>query len=98
MPLTSQMEPIPWFIANTMEHLQIAALELEKVLAVRTAVSQSPVLALCTTGTKWFQFNPTQGHYKNTRNPPLEEMPLDWRLQPLFLEPKKLDRNCMQIR
>ena len=41
------------FVANTMEHLEIAAMELEKVFALRTADSGSPKLALCTTGTRW---------------------------------------------
>ena len=52
------------FVANTMEHLEIAAMELEKVFALRTAYSGSPKLALCTTGTRWKMLDPTQ-KYKN---------------------------------
>ena len=59
------------FLANTMEHLEIAAMELKKVFALRTADSGSPKLALCTTGTRWKMMDPTQTKYKNTRLPGL---------------------------
>ena len=48
------------FLANTMEHLEIAAMELEKVFALRTADSGSPMLAFCATDTKWKMLDPTE--------------------------------------
>ena len=73
-----------------MESLEIAAMELEKVFAMRTADSGSPELALCTTGTEWLVFDPTQRYYKNTRNPALQRMHRDWRTEPLFLRPAEV--------
>ena len=86
------------FLANTMEHLEIAAMELEKVFAVRTADSGSPKLALCTTGTRWKMLDPTQKNYKNTRLPGLRDMSSNWRTEPLFLQPQTLGRNWMRMR
>jgi len=86
------------FVANTMEHLEIAAMELEKVFALRTADSGSPKLALCTTGTRWKMLDPTQSNYKNTRLPGLRDMSSNWRSEPLFLQPQTLDRNWMRMR
>jgi len=86
------------FVANTMEHLEIAAMGLEKVFALRTAVSGSPKLAFCTTGTTWKILDPTQTNYKNTRLPGLRGMSSDWRLEPLFLQPQTPGRNWMRMR
>ena len=86
------------FIANTMEHLEIAAMELEKVFALRTADSGSPKLAFCTTGTRWKMLDPTQKVYKNTRLPGLRDMPSNWRMDPLFLQAQTLGRNWMRMR
>ena len=95
------------FVANTMEHLEIAAMsltpeiaffELEKVFALRTADSGSPKLAFCTTRTGWKILNPTQTSYKNTRLPGLQEMSSDWRTEPLFLQAQTLSRNWMRMR
>jgi hypothetical protein len=86
------------FVANTMENLEIAAMGLEKVFALRTAVSGSPKLAFCTTGTTWKILDPTQASYKNTRLPGLRGMPSDWRLEPLFLQPQTPGRNWMRMR
>ena len=75
------------FVANTMDHLEIATMGLEKIFALRTAVSGSPKLAFCTTGTTWKILDPTGlGRYKNTRLPVLQGMSSDWRLEPLFLQ------------
>ena len=84
------------FLANTMEHLEIAAMELEKVFALRTADSGSPELALCTTGTRWKMMNPTQKNYKNTRLPGLRDMSSNWRTEQVFLQPQTLGRNWMR--
>ena len=86
------------FFANTMEHLEIAAMELEKVFALRTATSGSPKLALCTTCTTWKMLDPTQKVYKNTRLPGLRDMPSNWREDPLFLQAQTLGRNWMRMR
>ncbi len=86
------------FIANTMEHFEIAAMELEKVFALRTADSGPPQLALCTTGTRWKVMDPTQKNYKNTRLPGLRDMSSNWRTEPLLLQPRTLDTNWMRMR
>jgi len=86
------------FIANTMEHFEIAAMELEKVFALRTADSGPPQLALCTTGTTWKVMDPTQKNYKNTRLPGLRDMSSNWRTEPLLLQPRTLDTNWMRMR
>ena len=86
------------FFANTMEHLEIAAMDLEKVFALRTKHSGSPTLALCTTSTTWKMLDPTQRIYKNTRLPGLRDMPSNWRMDPLFLQAKTCGSNWMQIR
>ena len=86
------------FVQNTMEHLEIAAFELEKVFALRTADSGSPKLAFCTTRTGWKILNPTQTSYKNTRLPGLQEMSSDWRTEPLFLQAQTLSRDWMRMR
>ena len=85
-------------IANAMEHLEITAMELEKVFALRTADSGPPQLAFCTTGTGWKVMDPTQKNYKNTRLPCLRDMSSNWRTEPLLLQPKTLDRNWMRMR
>ena len=86
------------FFANTMENLEIAAMDLEKVFALRTADSEDPKLAVCTTGTTWKMMEPTQANYKNTRNPGLRAMSSDWRTEPLFLQSLTLSENWMQTR
>ena len=85
------------FLANTMEHPEIAAMELEKVFALRTADSGFPKLALCTTGTSWKMLGPTQKNYKNTRLPGLRDMSSNWRTEPLFLQPQTLGRTWMRM-
>ena len=85
------------FVANTMEHLEIAAMDLEKVFAVRTIRSGSPKLAFCTTATTWKMLDPTQKHYKNTRLPSLPAHVSDWRTEPLFLQPQSVDSNWMPL-
>ena len=53
------------FLANTMEHPDIAALELDKVFALREAGRGDPKLAFCTTtNTRWKMLDPTQKRYK----------------------------------
>jgi hypothetical protein len=84
------------FLANTMEHLQIAAMELKKVFALRMADSGSPTLALCTTGTTWKMMDPTQTKYTNTRRPALRDMSSNWRTDPIFLQTQTLGRNWMR--
>ena len=86
------------FFANTMENLEIAAMDLEKVFALRTADSGSPKLALCTTSTTWKMLNPTKAIHKNTRLPGLQDMSSNWRTEPLFLYPQTLGRNWMRMR
>ena len=86
------------FIANTMEHFEIAAMELENVFALRTADSGPPQLALCTTGTTWKVMDPSQKNYKNTRLPGLRDMSSNWRTEPLLLQPRTLDTNWMRMR
>ena len=54
-----------------MEHLEISAMDLEKVFALRTADSGSPKLALCTTGTTWEMLDPTQNIQKSYTPPGL---------------------------
>ena len=85
------------FVANTMEHLEIAAMKLEKVFALRTEDSGSPKLALCTTGTRWKMLHLTQTIYKNTRLSGLRDMSSNWRTEPLFLQPQTLGRNWMEM-
>ena len=86
------------FVANSMEHLEIAAMELEKVFALRTALSGPPVLAFCATDTTWKMLDPTQKNYKNTRLPGIRDMPTNWRTEALFLQSSCLDSNWMQMR
>ena len=87
------------FLANTMEHPEIAALELEKVFAWREADRGSPKLAFCTiTGTRWKMLDPTQKTYKNTRLPALQDMSSNWRTIPLFLQAQTLGENWMRMR
>ena len=87
------------FLANTMEHLEIAAMELEKVFALRTEDSGSPKLAFCTTtGTRWKVMDPTDKVYKNTRNPALQDMSSNWRTMPLFLQAQTVSENWMRMR
>ena len=83
------------FVANTMEHLEIAAMVLEKVFALRTADSGSPKLAFCTTSTGWKILDPTQGRYKNTRLPGLQVMSSNWRTEPLFLQAQALGSSLI---
>ena len=64
------------FLANTMEHLEISAMDLEKVFALRTADSGSPKLALCTTGTTWEMLDPTQKNTKIHASRACERCPL----------------------
>jgi hypothetical protein len=91
------------FVANT-EHLEIAAMKLEKVFALRTHYWDdmedfgSPKLAFCTTGPTWKILDPTQASYKNTRLPGLRCMAADWRLEPLFLQAQTQGRNWMRMR
>ena len=47
------------FVANTMERLQIMAMDIEKVFAVRTKRSGSPQFAFCTTATTCKMLDPT---------------------------------------
>lgn len=95
------------FVQNTMEHLEINAMELEKVFAVRRADSGSPQLAFCTTGTTWKMMEPAEKVYKNTRLPGLQDissnmqgMSSNWRTDPLFLQAttSTLGRNWMRMR
>ena len=84
-------------IANTMEHIEIAAMELEKVFAVRTAYSGSPKLAFCTNGTRWKTLDPRQNNYTNTRLAGLRDMSSNWREERICLQAQTLDRNWLQI-
>ena len=94
------------FVQNTMEHLEITAMELEKVFALRRADSGSPQLAFCTTGTTWKIMDPTQKVYKNTRLPGLQDissnmqgMSSNWRTDQRFLQATTtLGRNWMRMR
>ena len=87
------------FLANTMEHLEIAALELEKVFALREADRGSPQLAFCTiTGTRWKMLDPTQKTYKHTRLPALQDMSSNWRTKTFFLQAQTLGENWMRMR
>ena len=86
------------FVANTMEHLEIAAMELEKVFALRTEDSGPPQLAFCTTGTTWKVMDPSQATYNNTRLPVLRDMATNWRRDPLFLRAQTHETNWMRIR
>ena len=86
------------FLANTMEHLQIGAMELEKVFALRTADSGSPKLAFCTNCTIWTMMDPRQKTYKPTRLPGLRDMSSNWRTEPLFLEARTFRTNWMRMR
>ena len=86
------------FFANTMESREIAAMELEKVFALRTEESGSPKLALCTTGATWAIFDPSQKRYKDTSLPALEDMSSNWRTEPLFLQSQMVGRNWMRLR
>jgi hypothetical protein len=65
------------FLANTMEHREIAALDLEKVFALREADSGPPQLAFCTTtGTRWKMLDPTEKLTKIQANRPCRTCPL----------------------
>ena len=86
------------FVANTMENLEIAAMQLEKVFALRTETFGSPKLAFCTTCTTWKMLDPTQTHYKNTRLPGLQDMWSNWRENELFLQARTLGTNWMRMR
>ena len=86
------------FFANTMENLEIAAMDLEKVFVLRTADSGSPQLAVCTTGTSWKILDPNQSNYKKSRLPGLHNMSSDWRMEPLFLQAEIGCRNWLQLR
>jgi hypothetical protein len=86
------------FLTNTMENPEIAAMELEKVFALRTTDSGPPQLAFCTTGTRWKVMDPTQKTYKHTRNPALRNMSSNWRTAPLFLQAQTLGENWMRMR
>ena len=86
------------FIVNTMESLEIQAMELDKVFALRRVASGSPELALCTTGASWKVMEPTQKNYKDTRRPALRVMSSNWRTEPLLLQAGTLDRNWMRTR
>ena len=87
-------------IANTMEHHDIAAMQLETVFAFRTEAFGSPKLAFCTTGTEWETLNPTETAYTNTRNPGLQDMFSNWRAEPIFLQPQTdiFNINWMRMR
>ena len=85
------------FLRNDMGHPQIAAMELAKVFALRTADSGSPQLALCTTGTTWKTMDPTQKKYTGTRRPGLQPQHSNWRTEPLFLQPQTLAQNWMRL-
>ena len=85
------------FFANTMENREIAKMELEKVFALRDAENASPKLAVCTTGTRWKMMNPTQAHYKDSRKQGLRDMPSNWRMEPLFMQPKTAPRNWLRM-
>ena len=86
------------FLANTVEHREIAALDLEKVFALREADSGLPQLAFCTTtGTRWTILDPTEKAYKNTRKLALLDISSDWRTMPLFLQAKTVDENLMRM-
>ena len=86
------------FVANTMENLQIAAMQLEKVFALRTETFGYPKLAFCTTCTTWKMLDPTQTHYKNTRLPGLQDMWSNWRENELFLQARTLGTNWLRMR
>ena len=94
------------FVQNTMEHLEIKVMELEKVFALRRANFGSPQLAFCTPGTTWKMMDPTQNVYKNTRLPGLQDissnmqgMSSNLRTDPLFLQATTmLGRNWMRMR
>ena len=72
------------FMANTMEHHEIAAMDLEKVFALREEHAGPTKLAFCTKGTGWSVMAPTQKEYRNTRQPALRHVAADWRTEPLF--------------
>ena len=86
------------FLTNTMEHREVAAMQLERVFAVRTADSGPVSLAFCTSGPEWTTLDPNQKTYTNTRLPDLHETAGDWRTNPLFLAPRTADRNWMRMR
>ena len=86
------------FVANTMENLEIAAMQLEKVFALRTETFGYPKLAFCTTCTTWKMLDPTQTHYKNTRLPGLQDMWSNWRENELFLQARTLGTNWLRMR
>ena len=86
------------FIVNTMESLEIQAMELDKVFALRRVASGSPELALCTTGASWKVMEPSQKNYTDTRRPALRVMSSNWRTEPLLLQAGTLDRNWMRTR
>jgi hypothetical protein len=85
------------FFANTMENLQIAAMDIDKVFALRTADSGSPKLAVCTTGTDWKVLDPNQAVYKNARRPGLQDMFSNWREDPLLSHPQVVPANWMRM-
>ena len=86
------------FVQNTMEHHEIAALELEKVFALRETYRGSPNLAFCQNGARWKMLDPTQKTYTNTRRPALQDMSSNWRTKPFFRQAQTLGENCMRMR
>ena len=86
------------FLRNDMGHPQIAAMELAKVFALRTADSGSPQLALCTTGTTWKTMDPTQTKIHRYTPPGLATTTLELAYGTTFLATTntrtKLDAAC----
>ena len=86
------------FLRNDMGHPQIAAMELAKVFALRTADSGSPQLALCTTGTTWKTMDPTQKNIHRYTPPGLATTTLELAYGTTFLATThtrtKLDAAC----
>ena len=83
--------------ANTMENLQIAAMDIDKVFALRTEDYGLPKLAVCTTGTTWKVLDPNQAVYKNSRKPGLQDMYSNWRTDPLLSHPQVVPANWMRM-
>jgi hypothetical protein len=87
------------FFTNTKEALEIQKLEIEKVFALRTTESGKQRIAICTTGTGWKIFDPTQVHYKNsTKHPGLHVMHSNWRTDPLLMQAQMVPSSWMRLR
>ena len=87
------------FFTNTKEALEIQELDIEKVFALRTTESGKQKLAICTTGTGWKIFDPTQVHYTNSKkHPGLHVMHLNWRTDPLLMQAQMVPTSWMRLR